>query len=85
MCPFSSAQVSKLLDDWGQGNQDAREALIPLVYDELRRFARRQLRANAPTTPCRAPHWFTRHTFRWPTRNLRRGRTVRTFLVLRHK
>lgn len=47
MCP-SSAQVSKLLDDWGKGNQDAREALIPLVYNELRRIARRRLRAERP-------------------------------------
>ena len=44
MCPFPSGQISKLLDDWGQGRQDAREALIPLVYDELRRLARRHLR-----------------------------------------
>ena len=47
MCP-SSAQVSKLLDDWGKGDQDAREALIPLVYNELRRIARRRLRAERP-------------------------------------
>jgi len=44
VCPFPSGQISKLLDDWGQGRQDAREALIPLVYDELRRLARRHLR-----------------------------------------
>jgi RNA polymerase sigma factor (TIGR02999 family) len=48
VCPFSSEQVSKLLDDWGQGDQDAREALIPLVYDELRRLARRHLRRERP-------------------------------------
>jgi RNA polymerase sigma factor (TIGR02999 family) len=47
VCP-SSAQVSKLLDDWGKGDQDAREALIPLVYNELRRIARRRLRAERP-------------------------------------
>jgi RNA polymerase sigma factor (TIGR02999 family) len=44
----SSAQVSKLLDDWGQGDQGALEALIPLVYDELRRLARRYLRRERP-------------------------------------
>lgn len=48
MCPFSSVQVSKLLDDWGQGDQGAREALIPLVYDELRRLARHHLRRERP-------------------------------------
>jgi RNA polymerase sigma factor (TIGR02999 family) len=46
--PFSSAHVSKLLVGWGQGDQDAREALIPLVYDELRRLARRHLRRERP-------------------------------------
>jgi RNA polymerase sigma factor (TIGR02999 family) len=42
--PASSERVSKLLLNWGQGDQGAREALIPLVYDELRRLARRYLR-----------------------------------------
>lgn len=41
MCPASTARVSELLVNWGQGDQDAREALIPLVYGELRRLARR--------------------------------------------
>ena len=35
MCPASTARVSELLVNWGQGDQDAREALIPLVYGEL--------------------------------------------------
>lgn len=34
--------------NWGQGDQGAREALIPLVYDELRRLARRYLRRERP-------------------------------------
>jgi RNA polymerase sigma factor (TIGR02999 family) len=44
----SSARVSKLLLNWGQGDQGAREALIPLVYDELRHVARRYLRRERP-------------------------------------
>ncbi len=48
MCPASSARVSELLVSWGHGNQDAREALIPLIYDELRRLARRYLRRERP-------------------------------------
>ena len=43
MCPATSAHVTKLLADWGNGDQDAREVLIPLVYSELRRMARRYL------------------------------------------
>jgi len=46
--PASSERVSKLLLNWGQGDHGAREALIPLVYDELRRLARRYLRRERP-------------------------------------
>jgi RNA polymerase sigma factor (TIGR02999 family) len=35
--------VTKLLARWNQGEIAARDALIPLVYDELRRVARRNL------------------------------------------
>jgi RNA polymerase sigma factor (TIGR02999 family) len=44
----SSSQVSKLLENWRDGDEGAREALIPLVYDELRRLARRHLRRERP-------------------------------------
>lgn len=41
MPPSSSpTQVTQLLARWSDGDQAAREALIPLVYDELRRIAR---------------------------------------------
>jgi RNA polymerase sigma factor (TIGR02999 family) len=48
MCPTSSGRVSKLLINWGQGDLEAREALIPLVYEELRRVARRHLGRERP-------------------------------------
>ena len=48
MCPASSARITELLANWGQGNAGAREALMPLVYDELRRIARRHLRHQRP-------------------------------------
>jgi hypothetical protein len=44
-----SADVSKLLGHWAQGDQKALTALLPLVYNELRRVAHHQLqreRAN---------------------------------------
>jgi len=43
VCPEFSAQISKLLINWGLGDQQARDALIPLIYGELRRTARRHL------------------------------------------
>jgi RNA polymerase sigma factor (TIGR02999 family) len=39
----SSNQVTELLARWSDGDAAAREALIPVVYDELRRLARRCL------------------------------------------
>jgi len=48
MCPASAARVSELLLNWGQGDQGAREELIPLVYAELRRIARRYLWQERP-------------------------------------
>jgi RNA polymerase sigma factor (TIGR02999 family) len=44
----SSSRISRLLADWSQGNEQAREALIPVVYDELRRIARRHLFRERP-------------------------------------
>ena len=39
----SSQPVTELLARWSQGDASARETLVPLVYDELRRIARRSL------------------------------------------
>lgn len=44
----TSAQVTQLLARWSEGDTDAREELIPLVYDELRRVARGALRRQGP-------------------------------------
>lgn len=44
----SSDQVTQLLHDWGEGNQAARDELLPLVYDELRRLAGSYLRRERP-------------------------------------
>jgi RNA polymerase sigma factor (TIGR02999 family) len=36
-------QVTQLLIDWGNGDENALQQLIPLVHDELRRVARRHM------------------------------------------
>ncbi|HKE02627.1 MAG TPA: sigma-70 family RNA polymerase sigma factor [Blastocatellia bacterium] len=41
-------QITQLLLAWGQGNEAARDQLIPLIYDELRRLARKHLRRERP-------------------------------------
>jgi RNA polymerase sigma-70 factor (ECF subfamily) len=44
----ASHQVTQLLTDWSKGDVRAREALLPLVYAELRRLAASQLRRERP-------------------------------------
>jgi RNA polymerase sigma factor (TIGR02999 family) len=39
-----SRQVTQLLASWSQGNLEARDALMPLVYNELRKLAASYLR-----------------------------------------
>jgi RNA polymerase sigma factor (TIGR02999 family) len=39
-----SPEINELLDAWGKGDPDALRALTPLIYDELRRIAHKQLR-----------------------------------------
>jgi RNA polymerase sigma factor (TIGR02999 family) len=40
------ADITQLLVDWSRGDESALAALMPLVYDELRRLAQNQLRAE---------------------------------------
>ena len=42
--PSESSEITSLLRRWGAGDPHAREQLIPLVYDRLRRLAHRRLR-----------------------------------------
>jgi RNA polymerase sigma factor (TIGR02999 family) len=41
-------QITELLLAWGQGDEAARDRLIPQIYDELRRLARKHLRRERP-------------------------------------
>ena len=41
-------QVTQLLQKWHEGNQEALEALMPLVYNELKRLAGSYLRRERP-------------------------------------
>jgi len=44
----SSHDVSELLLEWGKGDRAALEAVLPLVYQQLRQLARHQLRQQRP-------------------------------------
>jgi RNA polymerase sigma-70 factor (ECF subfamily) len=42
--PLTEETITQLLVKWSSGDQDAAERVLPLVYEELRRIAYRQLR-----------------------------------------
>jgi len=44
MSPPSPLQLTQLLIAWSDGSREALDELFPLVYDELRRIARRHMR-----------------------------------------
>jgi RNA polymerase sigma-70 factor, ECF subfamily len=44
----SDVQATELLRAWSQGDESARDRLLPLVYDELHRLARRYMRQERP-------------------------------------
>jgi RNA polymerase sigma factor (TIGR02999 family) len=44
----SSSEVTELLVRWSNGEDAARDALVPLVYAELRRLARHHLASQRP-------------------------------------
>ena len=48
MAQEPSSPVSELLLHWGNGDRKALEAILPLVYNELRRLARYHLRQQRP-------------------------------------
>jgi RNA polymerase sigma-70 factor, ECF subfamily len=43
----SSEEITALLVEWGKGDREALDKLVPLVASELRRLARRQLRGES--------------------------------------
>ena len=48
MTANSSHEITKLLVAWSDGDQTALDKLVPLVYDELRRVARRYMNRESP-------------------------------------
>lgn len=44
--PATSGDITRLLRRWGEGDAKALDALVPLVYERLRRLARQRLRTD---------------------------------------
>ena len=45
---MSGEQVTRLLRDFGEGDREAFDRIVPLLYDDLRRMAGGQLRRCHP-------------------------------------
>lgn len=50
----SQGEITQLLRAWGSGNEGALDKLTPVVYDELRRMARRYMRRENPDNSLQA-------------------------------
>lgn len=48
MMPAIPQEITQLLMNWSQGDKAALDQLVPLVYPELRRLAKRHMRREAP-------------------------------------
>lgn len=48
MSPAKSKQLSDLFLNWGSGDKETLNAILPLIYNELRRLARYHLRQQRP-------------------------------------
>ncbi len=48
MSPNSDSEPTELLRAWSQGDESALDRLVPLVYEELHRLARRYMRQERP-------------------------------------
>jgi RNA polymerase sigma factor (TIGR02999 family) len=46
MTDCSQEELTRLLQAWGNGDKEALDSLMPLVYEELRRLAHRYMRAE---------------------------------------
>lgn len=47
MTSGQSEEITRLLQAWGNGDREALDRLMPVVYDELRRAARNQMRRES--------------------------------------
>ena len=59
MSDIQTPEITQILQDWNNGNEDAKERLLPFVYDELRRQARYLMsmeRANHTLQPTALVH-----------------------------
>ena len=74
--------ITELLKRVHEGDPQALNAVIPLVYNELKRLAASHLRREGKRSRFKRRRWFTRLFCGWPGDNIRRTKTVHTFTGL---
>jgi hypothetical protein len=50
-----STEITEILQDWSDGNSEALDELLPLVYRKLHLQAERYLRRERPDHTCKPP------------------------------
>ena len=76
--PSTRDAVTRLLVDWGHGNEHAREELVPVVYDQLRRIAHAYMRRERVDHTLQPRRSSTRRTSAWSTSGRWTGATALT-------
>ena len=61
--------ITRIMNAIENGEPQAAERLLPLIYDELRGAGGAKLRRNRGIR-CKAPRWFTKHTCDWSVRRM---------------
>lgn len=75
--------VTELLNAWSQGDREALDRLMPLVYDELRKLAVITCNPNGPAPPCNPLLWCMRLICVWSSMSRWIGRAGPIFSVSR--
>ena len=72
----SQQRVTDLLTRWSEGDDAVLTELTPLVYEELRRLAHRQMGAERQDHTLQTTASLARLICVWPTKPIHAGRTV---------
>ena len=72
------SNVTRILDRAQQGDPEAAEELLPLVYEELRKLAAAKIGQQPPGARCSPRPWYTKPGFAWRATNTSSGRGAPT-------
>jgi ECF sigma factor len=77
------SDVTRILSAIEQGDPQASEQLLPLVYQELRRLAAQKMAPGGLARRCKPRLWWTMLTFGWYVLRRRNSGTVVSTLDVR--